>query len=124
MGPHLWCLHGIRFANERGRFECLFNLLLIHHTSGAREKEQGRARPRLYALPPVLKEMLGREEGVLSNGQQQQLAIGRAAHGAKDSDLGRADGRHSVEHHLTDGRCHSLAARGREKEVIGSGATP
>ena len=33
---------------------------------------------RVYQLFPVLKEMLGRKGGVLSGGQQQQLAIGRA----------------------------------------------
>jgi urea transport system ATP-binding protein len=33
---------------------------------------------RVYALFPVLKSMLGRKGGVLSGGQQQQLAIGRA----------------------------------------------
>ena len=39
----------------------------------------GRARlEQVYALFPVIKEMLGRKGGVLSGGQQQQLAIGRA----------------------------------------------
>jgi urea transport system ATP-binding protein len=33
---------------------------------------------KVYTLFPVLKEMLGRKGGVLSGGQQQQLAIGRA----------------------------------------------
>ena len=33
---------------------------------------------RVYALFPVLRDMLGRKGGVLSGGQQQQLAIGRA----------------------------------------------
>jgi len=33
---------------------------------------------RIFALFPVLKEMLSRKGGVLSGGQQQQLAIGRA----------------------------------------------
>lgn len=33
---------------------------------------------RVFTLFPVLKEMLGRKGGVLSGGQQQQLAIGRA----------------------------------------------
>jgi urea transport system ATP-binding protein len=33
---------------------------------------------RVYELFPVLKEMLARKGGVLSGGQQQQLAIGRA----------------------------------------------
>jgi urea transport system ATP-binding protein len=42
----------------------------------------GRKSPerfeRVFALFPVLKEMLHRKGGVLSGGQQQQLAIGRA----------------------------------------------
>lgn len=39
----------------------------------------GHARlEQVYALFPVIKEMLGRKGGVLSGGQQQQLAIGRA----------------------------------------------
>ena len=39
----------------------------------------GKARiDQVYTLFPVLKEMLGRKGGVLSGGQQQQLAIGRA----------------------------------------------
>jgi urea transport system ATP-binding protein len=39
----------------------------------------GRSRlEEVYALFPVLKDMLGRKGGVLSGGQQQQLAIGRA----------------------------------------------
>jgi len=39
----------------------------------------GRERlEQVYALFPVIKEMLGRKGGVLSGGQQQQLAIGRA----------------------------------------------
>jgi urea transport system ATP-binding protein len=33
---------------------------------------------RIYTLFPVLKSMLARKGGVLSGGQQQQLAIGRA----------------------------------------------
>lgn len=37
-----------------------------------------QALERVYTLFPVLKEMLGRKGGVLSGGQQQQLAIGRA----------------------------------------------
>jgi len=39
----------------------------------------GRARlDEVYELFPVIKDMLGRKGGVLSGGQQQQLAIGRA----------------------------------------------
>jgi urea transport system ATP-binding protein len=41
--------------------------------------KEGKARvEQVYELFPVLKEMLSRKGGVLSGGQQQQLAIGRA----------------------------------------------
>ena len=41
--------------------------------------QAGRDRlEEVYELFPVIKEMLGRKGGVLSGGQQQQLAIGRA----------------------------------------------
>jgi urea transport system ATP-binding protein len=49
--------------------------LVVH---GRRGSEARSALERVYALFPVLKEMLGRKGGVLSGGQQQQLAIGRA----------------------------------------------
>ena len=49
--------------------------LVVHGRKGADAKE---ALDRVFTLFPVLKEMLGRKGGVLSGGQQQQLAIGRA----------------------------------------------
>ena len=49
--------------------------LVVHGRKGA---EATAALERVYELFPVLKEMLGRKGGVLSGGQQQQLAIGRA----------------------------------------------
>lgn len=49
--------------------------LVVHRRRGADARE---ALERVYALFPVLKEMLSRKGGVLSGGQQQQLAIGRA----------------------------------------------
>jgi urea transport system ATP-binding protein len=49
--------------------------LVVHGRKGA---EARAARDRVFALFPVLKEMLSRKGGVLSGGQQQQLAIGRA----------------------------------------------
>ncbi len=49
--------------------------LVVHGRKGA---EARQALERVYALFPVLKEMLRRKGGVLSGGQQQQLAIGRA----------------------------------------------
>jgi urea transport system ATP-binding protein len=45
---------------------------------GRKGAEAAAALDRVYELFPVLKEMLGRKGGVLSGGQQQQLAIGRA----------------------------------------------
>ena len=44
----------------------------IHGKSASNRLEE------VYELFPVLKEMLGRKGGVLSGGQQQQLALGRA----------------------------------------------
>jgi urea transport system ATP-binding protein len=49
--------------------------LVVHGRRGAPAKA---ALERVYTLFPVLKEMLARKGGVLSGGQQQQLAIGRA----------------------------------------------
>jgi len=49
--------------------------LVVHGRRGAGAKA---ALERVFALFPVLKEMLSRKGGVLSGGQQQQLAIGRA----------------------------------------------
>jgi urea transport system ATP-binding protein len=49
--------------------------LLMH----ARSRAEAHAElDRVYTLFPVLKSMLNRKGGVLSGGQQQQLAIGRA----------------------------------------------
>lgn len=49
--------------------------LVVHGRRGAEAK---RMLDRVFALFPVLKDMLTRKGGVLSGGQQQQLAIGRA----------------------------------------------
>jgi urea transport system ATP-binding protein len=49
--------------------------LVVHNRKGA---DARNALDRVYTLFPVLKEMLSRKGGVLSGGQQQQLAIGRA----------------------------------------------
>lgn len=49
--------------------------LVVHKRGRAADKE---GLERVYTLFPVLKEMLARKGGVLSGGQQQQLAIGRA----------------------------------------------
>ncbi len=44
----------------------------------AQGKKPQRALERVYALFPILKDFLARKGGMLSGGQQQQLAIGRA----------------------------------------------
>jgi urea transport system ATP-binding protein len=44
----------------------------------AQGKKPKRATERVFALFPILKEFLRRKGGMLSGGQQQQLAIGRA----------------------------------------------
>ncbi len=49
--------------------------LVVHGRKGADAKT---ALERVFSLFPVLKDMLSRKGGVLSGGQQQQLAIGRA----------------------------------------------
>ncbi len=49
--------------------------LVVHGRKGAEAKA---ALERVFTLFPVLKDMLSRKGGVLSGGQQQQLAIGRA----------------------------------------------
>jgi urea transport system ATP-binding protein len=49
--------------------------LVVHRRKGAAARA---ALDRVFALFPVLKDMLSRKGGVLSGGQQQQLAIGRA----------------------------------------------
>ena len=49
--------------------------LVVHGRKGAEARD---ALDRVFTLFPVLKEMLPRKGGVLSGGQQQQLAIGRA----------------------------------------------
>jgi urea transport system ATP-binding protein len=49
--------------------------LIVHPRSRAAARE---ALERVFSLFPILQEMLARKGGVLSGGQQQQLAIGRA----------------------------------------------
>lgn len=49
--------------------------LVVHGRRGSAARS---ALERVYALFPVLRDMLSRKGGVLSGGQQQQLAIGRA----------------------------------------------
>jgi branched-chain amino acid transport system ATP-binding protein len=46
--------------------------------AASRARRNGRGLDRAYDLFPVLREFRSRQAGVLSGGQQQQLAIGRA----------------------------------------------
>lgn len=54
------------------------NLNVSLRVSGAKGGEAASRLDSVYELFPVLKDMLKRKGGVLSGGQQQQLAIGRA----------------------------------------------
>lgn len=54
------------------------NLNVSLRVSGAKGAEAESRLQSVYELFPVLKDMLKRKGGVLSGGQQQQLAIGRA----------------------------------------------
>lgn len=54
------------------------NLNVSLRVSGSRGIEAEKQLDSVYDLFPVLKDMLKRKGGVLSGGQQQQLAIGRA----------------------------------------------
>ncbi len=77
--PHERARQGIAFVPQ-GRE--IFPLLTVAENletgfAMARRRD-GRVLDQIFALFPVLKEMLGRRGGDLSGGQQQQLAIGRA----------------------------------------------
>ena len=50
----------------------------LHIGAVARGKKAGEQFERIFTLFPILKEFLPRKGGMLSGGQQQQLAIGRA----------------------------------------------
>jgi urea transport system ATP-binding protein len=71
--------HGLGFVPQ-GRD--IFPHLTVHENlrigAIAQGKKLNGELERVYDLFPVLKEMLQRKGGVLSGGQQQQLAIGRA----------------------------------------------
>lgn len=54
------------------------NLLIGAEAQGVKPSSVTRQLERIYSLFPILKEFLPRKGGMLSGGQQQQLAIGRA----------------------------------------------
>jgi urea transport system ATP-binding protein len=70
---------GIAFVPQgRDIFPTLTVLENLRIGGVARGRQLNGELARVLELFPVLKEMLGRKGGVLSGGQQQQLAIGRA----------------------------------------------
>ncbi len=54
------------------------NLLIGAVAQGVKPASVSKQLDRIYSLFPILKEFLPRKGGMLSGGQQQQLAIGRA----------------------------------------------
>ena len=79
MPPEEGARAGIGYVPQgRGIFPYLTvaeNLLIGAVAKGKKTKE---ALERVYALFPIIKDFLPRKGGMLSGGQQQQLAIGRA----------------------------------------------
>jgi urea transport system ATP-binding protein len=79
MPPEERARAGIGYVPQgRGIFPYLTvaeNLLIGAVAKGKKTKE---ALDRVYALFPIIKDFLPRKGGMLSGGQQQQLAIGRA----------------------------------------------
>jgi urea transport system ATP-binding protein len=79
MSPEKRALAGIGYVPQgRGIFPHLTvaeNLLI---GAVAKRKKAKEALERVYSLFPIIKEFLPRKGGMLSGGQQQQLAIGRA----------------------------------------------
>jgi urea transport system ATP-binding protein len=79
MSPEKRALAGIGYVPQgRGIFPHLTvaeNLFIGAVAKGKKAKE---ALERVYTLFPIIKEFLPRKGGMLSGGQQQQLAIGRA----------------------------------------------
>jgi branched-chain amino acid transport system ATP-binding protein len=79
--PEVVARSGIALVPEGRR---IFSELTVEENlrlglAGRREKEGGAEDiESVYALFPIVREFRGRQAGVLSGGQQQQLAIGRA----------------------------------------------
>jgi ABC-type ATPase involved in cell division len=70
--------------------------------------------PLVLEMFPYIRDNLGRPGGLLSGGQQQQLAIARAGERAQDPAARRADRGHSAEHrraHPGDHRAPQSGAR-------------
>lgn len=79
MAPHERAKNGIAYVPQgRDVFSQLTVLENLKTGFGILPKAERKISEEIYALFPVLKEMLKRRGGDLSGGQQQQLAIARA----------------------------------------------
>jgi branched-chain amino acid transport system ATP-binding protein len=78
--PHTFCRRGVGFVPERQkifpRLTVADNLAALRRPPSRRER--AAAYERVFELFPVLREMLKRQAGHLSGGQQQMVAIARA----------------------------------------------
>jgi urea transport system ATP-binding protein len=79
MPPEKRALAGIGYVPQgRGIFPHLTVAENLFIGAVAKRKKAKEALERVYSLFPIIKEFLPRKGGMLSGGQQQQLAIGRA----------------------------------------------
>jgi urea transport system ATP-binding protein len=79
MSPEKRALAGIAYVPQgRGIFPHLTVAENLFIGAVAKRKKAKEALERVYSLFPIIKEFLPRKGGMLSGGQQQQLAIGRA----------------------------------------------
>jgi urea transport system ATP-binding protein len=79
MSPEKRALAGIGYVPQgRGIFPHLTVAENLFIGAVAKRKKAKEALEMVYSLFPVIKEFLPRKGGMLSGGQQQQLAIGRA----------------------------------------------
>src|SRR6201998_3129075 len=79
MPPEERALAGIGYVPQgRGIFPHLTVAENLSIGAVAKRKKSKEALERVYSLFPIIKDFLPRKGGMLSGGQQQQLAIGRA----------------------------------------------
>jgi urea transport system ATP-binding protein len=79
MPPEKRALAGIGYVPQgRGIFPHLTVAENLFIGAVAKRKKTKEALERVYSLFPIIKDFLPRKGGMLSGGQQQQLAIGRA----------------------------------------------
>jgi urea transport system ATP-binding protein len=79
MAPEVRARAGIGYVPQgRGIFPHLTVAENLSIGAVAKRKKSKEALDRVYSLFPIIKDFLSRKGGMLSGGQQQQLAIGRA----------------------------------------------